>query len=459
MTAPATAMRRSLFRQPDFLKLWIGDTISQFGTQVSLLAIPIIGAAILNVPPEQFALLGFFEFLPFILISLPAGVWVDRMRRRPILIAGDLVRAASLLSIPIVYELGALTIWQLYVVGFVNGVATVFFDVSYMSYLPSLVERSEIVEGNSRLEVSRSSAQIVGPGFSGILIGAVTAPVAIVADAISFVVSAFAVFLIRRPEPPVEQHAEATAPSMVAEARAGLSYVLGNPYLRAIAACTGTSNLFSNILYSIFILYMVRTLLLAPEEIGLIFAIGSIGPLVGALTANRIAKAIGVGRTIILSVLLGFPASLLIAIAPANQTAVPFLIAGGALAGLSGMVYNINQVSFRQAITPPRMQGRMNASMRFIVWGTIPPGQILGGIIAATLGISTAIWIGALGALIPVVFVLFSPVRLLREMPEPVADGSSAAAPTAVTALSEALDETADPRGSGPLGGPDGDYS
>ncbi len=176
MTAPSTTAsapaspsrgRLGLLRQPDFAKLWVGDTISQFGTQISLLAVPLIGASILQVPPEQFALLGFFEFLPFILISLPAGVWVDRLRRRPILISGDLVRAVSLLSIPIAYELGVLTIWQLYVVGFVNGVATVFFDVAYQSYLPSLVERDEIVEGNSKLEVSRSAAQIVGPGVGG----------------------------------------------------------------------------------------------------------------------------------------------------------------------------------------------------------------------------------------------------------------------------------------------------
>jgi MFS family permease len=436
--------RLGLLREPNFRNLWIGDTISQFGTQVSLLAIPIIGAAILNVPPEQFALLGFFEFLPFILISLPAGVWVDRMRRRSILISGDLVRAVSLLSIPIAYELHALTIWQLYVVGFVNGVATVFFDVGYQSYLPSLVERDEIVEGNSKLEISRSAAQIVGPGISGALIGLVTAPIAVIADAISFLVSAIAVFLIRKPEPPVEAHADGVRPGMVAEARAGLRYVLHNPYLRMIAGSTGTSNLFSNILFAIFVLYLVRVIGMSATEIGLIFALGSIGPLVGALTANRIAGVIGVGRTIIISMFLGAPASVLIAIAPANEGAIPFLIAGSALAGFSGMVYNINQVSFRQAITPPRMQGRMNASMRFIVWGTIPPGQILGGVIAATLGISSAIWIGAIGQFLAVLFVLFSPLRSLRVMPEPVGDDD--AVPAAI--LGEAVDETPDQTGS-----------
>jgi MFS family permease len=439
-TSPAARSRLGLLRQPDFAKLWIGDTISQFGSQVSLLAIPIIGATILNVPPEQFALLGFFEFLPFILISLPAGVWVDRLRRRPILISGDLVRAVSLSTIPIAYAAGALTIWQLYLVGFVNGIATVFFDVAYQSYLPSIVERDEIVEGNSKLQVSQSAAQIVGPGFAGVLIGLVTAPVAVIADAGSFVVSALSVFSIRRAEPPVEVHEDGRKPGMVAEARAGLSYVVGNAYLRMIAACTGSSNLFSNMIYAILILYMARTLTLSPEQIGLIFAIGAIGPLIGALTANLIAKRIGVGPTIVASAFLGFPASVFIAIAPPTQAAVPLLILGAGVGGFSGMTYNINQVSFRQAITPPRMQGRMNASMRFIVWGTIPVGQILGGALAATLGISTAIWIGTIGAIIPGFFVLFSPVRSLREMPAPVEDDA--------TTLARALEETPEAVGS-----------
>jgi MFS family permease len=455
--ARASRGRLGLLHHPDFAKLWVGDTISQFGTQITFLAIPIIGAAILNAPPEQFALLGFFDFLPFILISLPAGVWVDRLRRRPILISADLVRAVVLLSIPIAYELNILTIWQLYAVGFINGVATVFFDVAYQSYLPSLVERDEIVEGNSKLEVSRSSAAIVGPGFAGILIGAVTAPVAVIVDAISFVVSAVSVFFIRRAEPPIEQHEDGKRPSMVAEARAGLGYVVGNPYLRAIGAGTGTSNLFSNIQFSIFVLYMVRTLLLTPVQIGLIFAIGSIGPLVGALVANRIAKVIGVGPAIIGAIFLQVPSSLLIAIAPPTQAAIPLLILSGLIGGFSGLVYNINQVSYRQAITPQRMQGRMNASMRFIVWGTIPPGQILGGVIAATFGISTAIWIGALGAGVPTVIYLFSPFRSLRNMPKPVDDEPpSAAPPSAATLVSEAVDETPERTGSSaPLARPE----
>ena len=187
----SAGQKRSLLRHPDFLKLWSAETISQAGTQVSLLALPLVAIVVLQASAFEVALLGAIEFLPFILFTLPAGVWVDRLRRRPILIAGDLVRAASLISIPIAYAMGALTIYQLYLVGFVNGIATVFFDVAYQSYLPSLVERHQLVEGNSKLEISRSGAAIVGPGAAGALISAITAPIAIVVDSISFVASAY----------------------------------------------------------------------------------------------------------------------------------------------------------------------------------------------------------------------------------------------------------------------------
>ena len=184
----STAPRRSLIRHADFLKLWTAETVSVFGTQVTLLALPLVAATILQVTPFEFALLGTIEFLPFILLSLPAGVWVDRLRRRPILIVGDLGRAISLSSIPIAYYQGVLSIWQLYVVGFVNGCLTVFFDVAYQSYLPSIVDRDQLVEGNSKLEITRSASQIIGPGLAGILIGLLTAAFAIVVDAVSFVV-------------------------------------------------------------------------------------------------------------------------------------------------------------------------------------------------------------------------------------------------------------------------------
>ncbi len=414
--------RPNLFRHPNFRKLWVGDTISQFGTQVSQLAIPLVAIIFLKASPFEVALLGAVEFLPFLLFTLPAGAWVDRLQRRPILITGDLGRAFCLISIPIAYELGFLTILQLYVVAFLMGVLTVFFDVSYQSYLPSLVERDQLVEGNAKLQASQSAAQILGPGFGGYLIGVLTAPVAVIVDAVSYLASALFVFAIQGSEPPIEPR---TGPrgsrtdrlrGFGGEIREGLAFVLGHPYLRMIAGATGSSNLFSNVVFGIYLVYVVRVLGLDPLRIGLIFSLGSIGTFVGALIANKVAARIGVGRTIVLVMLLNGPSTLLIAIAPVGG-AEPFLIASAALAGFTGLIYNINQVSFRQAITPERMQGRMNATMRFLVWGTIPIGAVISGILATIFGLSTTIWIGAIGSFLPVLFLVFSPIRSITTMP------------------------------------------
>jgi MFS family permease len=420
---------RSLFRHPDFVKLWSAQTISQFGTQVTLLALPIIAATTLNVTPFEFGLLRTIEFLPFILLSLPAGVWVDRLRRRPILIAGDLIRAATLLSISVAFALNGLTIWQLYIVGFINGCATVFFDVAYQSYLPSLVDRNQIVDGNSKLEVSRSAAQITGPGVAGVLIGVLTAPFAIVLDSLSFVVSAAFMFAIRRHEPAPEPrlNEQGERPSMRSEITEGLRYVGGHPLLRSIAATTGLSNFFNNILYSILILYLVRELAVTPEQLGLAFSLGAVGFLVGALLAKRVATRFGIGPAIVWAAMTAGPAELLIPIAPPNL-AVPFVAASGLLSGLGLAIYNINQVSLRQAITPERMQGRMNATMRFIVWGTIPIGSILGGALGGVIGLHETIWIGAIGGIFVFLPVLVSPVRTLRTIPEPEPDDVAGAA-------------------------------
>jgi MFS family permease len=457
--ASAPGSGRSLVRHRDFVKLWSAETISQFGTQVSLLAIPLVAVSILKVSPFEVALLGTIEFLPFILFSLPAGAWVDRLRRRPILIIGDLGRAISLVSIPIAYELGILSMGQLYVVGFANGVLTVFFDVAYQSYLPSLVERDQLVEGNSKLEVSRTLAQTAGPAISGALIQLVTAPLAILADAISFVGSALFVFGIRRHEPTpdrhVDEHGQARA-GLRREVTEGLHYVLGNRYLRHIAASTATSNLFTGIAFATLIVYLVRDLGLDPGVIGLVFGIGNAGAIVGALTANRVAGRFGVGPTIVGSMFVSGPAVLVVAIAPQDQ-AVPFLVASGLLMGFSAVVYNVNQVSFRQAITPERMQGRMNATMRFIVWGTIPLGQIVGGAIANTAGVHSALWIGGVGACTAFLWVLFSPVRSLRDMPRPeeAPAGASAEALSERAIIDVALEESTLASGPVALGGPE----
>src|SRR5262245_58487263 len=295
----AAAGSRSLWREPDFLKLWCAETISHFGTQVSHLAVPLVAVLLLEVSPFEFALLGTLAFLPFVLFSLPAGVWVDRLRRRPILIFADVGRGISLASIPLAYLTNTLTIWQLYVVGFVNGVMTVFFDIAYQSYLPSLVEREQINDGNAKLETSRSVAQIAGPGFAGALIAAITAPIAIIVDSLSFAGSAFFVWLIRKRESTFEAQSsrQGSGRGMRAEIADGLRYVLRHRYLNNIAAFTATGNLFAGVTLSIYLLYLARDIGLSPEVIGIMLAVGNLGPLAAAVLANRIAKVLGVGRT------------------------------------------------------------------------------------------------------------------------------------------------------------------
>jgi MFS family permease len=430
---------RSLIRHRDFLKLWTAETVSVFGTQITLLALPIVAASILKVTPFEFGLLATIEFLPFILFSLPAGVWVDRLRRRPILIVGDVGRAISLISIPIAYNAGVLSIWQLYAVGFVNGCLTVFFDVAYMSYLPSIVDRDQLVEGNSKMEITRSASQIAGPGMAGVLIELLKAPFAILIDAVSFVFSALFVFWIRRPEPPIEAHDEATGPrpSMRSEIAVGLRYVAGHRWLRSIAATTGTSNFFSNVAGAILILYLVRERNFTPGMIGFAFSIGSVGFLVAALVTNRLTKIVGVGRMLVLTS-FGFSLSWLpIALAPDS-----FLFAAVAgsvvLGGFCTVAWNITQVSLRQAITPLRMQGKMNATMRFIVWGTIPLGAISGGFLGGIVGLHNTIWVAALGSLFVFLPVALSPVRRIVEMPEQVEDELDATAAPAADAADAA---------------------
>jgi MFS family permease len=427
VSASPTQPPRSLLRSADFLKLWVGQTVSIFGTQITILALPIVAALTLRVSPLQFGLLGTFEFLPFVFLSLPAGVWIDRLRRRPILIVADLGRALTLLSIPIAFAFGLLTIWQLYVVAFVNGCLTVFFDVAYQSYLPSIVARDQLVAGNAKLEITRTTAQRVGPAVAGVLITIVTAPFAVLVDAISYTVSAILVFWMRRSEPPVVAHDEASGPrpSMRSEIGAGLRYVTGHRWLRSIAATSGVSNLFANTADAILILYLVTERGFSAALIGFAFSIGSVGVVAGALLTNRVTKVVGVGRMLVVTS-AGFSVSWLpIAIAP-DALLFPAL-AGSILAlGFFGVAWNINQVSLRQAITPHRMQGKMNATMRFIAWGTIPVGTIAGGLLGGAIGLHNTIWVGALGSVVGFVPVLLSSVRHIRAMPDAVDDGPSA---------------------------------
>ena len=417
-------MRRpgGLWQHRDFLWLWSSQTVSQFGSQISQLALPLVAIVALGESAFAVAMLGMVEFLPFLLFSLPAGVWVDRLRRKPILVLADVLRAAALVSVPIAYWLDGLTIWQLYVVGFVVGIGTVFFDVAYQSYLPTLVKRDQLSDGNSKLEISRSAAQLGGPGLAGVLIGILTAPVAVLADAISFVVSALLVGRIRTTEPEVST---ADRRSLLSELWEGLRYVLGHQYVRGMAVSVAIFNFFGNVGGSIVLVYFVRELGLSATTIGIVLGLGNVGFLVGAILARRVEARIGVGRTIVGSSMLSVPGLLLVPLAP-HDLAVPLLIASGVIVGFAIVLYNVTAISLMQAITPDRLLGRMNASRRFFVWGVIPLGSLTGGVLASTIGLRPTLFVAAIGASLAVVPLLLSPIRSLVRVPDE--DQSSAIA-------------------------------
>jgi MFS family permease len=414
-------MRRptgGLWSHPDFLKLWTGQSISEVGSQVSQFAIPWLAAVDLHASPLAFSLLGVLGFLPFILFALPAGVWVDRLRRRPILIVGDSARAVLLALIPILWAAGLLQIWHLLVLSFVIGIFTVFFDVAYQSYLPALIEREHLIDGNSKLQLTVSIAQVGGPTLSGTLIAAITAPYAILADAVSFVISSVFMISMKHRENLPRQDAAEPRPQMWPQVKEGLAWVVHNPNLRAVAGCTGTSNFCSSLMFAILILYMVRSLHLTSIPASLVFAVGSAGSIAGALLANRLGKRLGVGNGIVVMAVVFSFAGLAYPLAP-RSFPLPVLMAGTMLFGFSAVAYNILQVSYRQAITPERLQGRMNAAMRWIVWGTIPLGTLAGGVIAQATALHTALWVGAILGTPTFLWVLLSPLRTIREMPEP----------------------------------------
>jgi MFS family permease len=415
-----SAVRRSLFRHRDFMRLWTAESVSQLGSQVSLLALPLVAISVLHATTFEVGALTAVEFSPFVLFGLPAGAVVDRLPRRPILIWCDIGRAVALASIPIASACGALTYGQLVAVVFVTGSLTVFFDVAYQSILPALVDRDQLTDGNAKLELSRSGAQTAGPGVGGLLVQWVGAASAVTADAASFVASALLLRGIRAEEPPPAALDESTTRlrALGREIREGLGYVLGHRVLRMIAGSTATSNFFSSMTMAVYLLYAVRERHYSAGFVGVVFTLGNVGVLVGAVSVTRITRALKLGPTIMLGMLLGSLAMLLVGVAPTRHSVVYFVIAW-LLFGFGGTIYNIDQVSLRQAITAPRMLGRMNASMRFMVWGTMPFGSLAGAVLGTALGLRPTLLVAGIGGMLAVLWVLSRPVLALREIPSP----------------------------------------
>jgi MFS family permease len=415
-------MGNSLWRHHDFRLLWTGDTISQFGSAISQIAIPLLAATVLAATPFQMGLLTAAETAAFLLIGLPSGVWVDRMHKRPLMIKADVARAVLFATIPVAWWLGILTLTQVLVVALLTGVCTVFFDVAYQSYLPALVSKDQLVEGNAKLQASQSVAVISGPALAGGLVQLLSAATTVLADAVSFAGSALSLARIRTVEPPLQRQAERNLRKDVAE---GLRFVLGNPLLRAITGCTGTANFFNNVYMAIAVLFLVRDVHLTAGAIGLLFTTVGAGGVLGAVTCTWWQRKFGQARTIWLSMVVTQPFMLLLPLtAPGWRVAL--FAASGLVFGYGVIVYNVAQVSFRQAICPDRLLGRMNASIRFLVWGTIPLGGLVGGVLGEWIGLRNTMWVGAIGVLSSVLWLLLSPLRKLRDIPAEPATASGA---------------------------------
>ena len=406
----------SLAGHHDFRQLWIGDTISQAGTQVGGIALPVLAVSVLGADELEMGLLATFENLAFLVIGLPAGAWVDRMRKRRVLVAGDVVRGLALLTLPLAYLLDVLTFPLVLVVATVVGVATVFFDVAYQSYLPSLVPSSRISEGNAKLQLSHSVAEVAGPGVGGLLIRLLGAPLVLLVDALSFLGSVVFTLRIRhREEPP----SRASRRPLHVEIGEGLGFVVRQPLLRRIVATTSLGNLSHSIGGSLYVLFLLRDLQVGEAGLGLALSIGAVGGLVGAVLAEPLMRLVGEGRLVPLSQLLCIPSAALVPMAAGRSpdVAIAMFAVSSAVFGLGVVLYNVTQVSFRQRLCPLPLLGRMNASVRFVVWGVTPVGALLGGLIGSRYGIVTALWVAVVGQGLAVLPVLLSPMLRMRDLP------------------------------------------
>ena len=409
------ASTSSLWRHGDFMRMWIGQSVSLFGDQFTGLALPFIAVTALGATPFEMGILAAAGTVPFLLFAIFVGVWVDRHRRLPVLIVGDLGRGFIVLTIALLAFTGLIHLVYVYALAFAAGLMTVFFDVAYQAYLPSLVTRAQLVEGNSKLETTNSLAGTFGPLAAGVTVQLLSAAWAMVFDASTYFFSAGMMSRIRHPESP--PRAEQRAPFLT-EARQGFAVVFGDSRLWSIAGCTSTFNLFGSAIAALNILFAVRILGMGGFYLGIVLLGAGIGSLVGAITAARISKRLGVGPTIVASTIAGAAVMYGYLIAtPSNGVVVLAAVFAGT--GFTTLLYNINQVSLRQGLVPVRLQGRLNATMRFLVWGTLPLGGILGGILGTVLGIRDALAVAVIGISFAFLWVLFSPVRTIRDMPEP----------------------------------------
>jgi MFS family permease len=405
-----------LRKSPNFVWLWTGQTISVVGSQLSGLALPVFAVTVLGVTEAQLGLLGTFDNAAFLVFALLAGAWVDRWVKRRVMIVADLVRMVAVAAIPTLYFMGVFQFWHLLVLGAIIGTATVFFDVASQSIIPILFKDEQIGAANSAIETSSQVAGIGGPSLVGWLLLFLKAPFLLLADAISFLVSALTLSVIRDNEVPKPAEDRRPLREEIAE---GLKFVWNQPLIRRISFTTATSNLFNSLAMVLFPIFILRYLDISVGVWGLMMSVASVGGLLGAMSASRLMKLIGEGQLIVYSAVASGLVFLVIPIvaflphelAPWILTVVEFCIS------FLVLTYNITQVSARQRLCPKPLLGRMNASIRFMVWGVMPIGSLVGGLIGEAYGVVTALIVGAVGNLFSALWIFFSPLRTLRVMP------------------------------------------
>lgn len=406
-----------LWRDRNFLILWSGRIVSAYGDEIAAIALPLLAIGTLHATPWQMGLLGAANRLPFILIALFVGVWVDRQRRRPLLIAADLGRGLLFTSLPLAALGGILGMPALYVVSFLLGSLAVVFDVAYQSFIPTLVGRTRLVEANSKTGLSVSIASITGPGLAGVLVQTLTAPITLLLNAASFIASAATLGLLRATEPTPPR--ETARQPFWQQIGAGLRVVLSDRLLWANAACRATYMFSSSALFAVYLLYLTQNLGISPVLLGLVFAAGGPAALLGLLAVGPLARRFGLGRTLLISATLAGPGDFLIPLATrGTPIAIPLLMAATFLRGFWVTVYDLHQVSLRQAITPPHLLGRMTASVRFLIWGVTPLGALLGGWLGTTLGLRPTLIIAATGTTLACLWLIPAPLRTLHTLPE-----------------------------------------
>jgi MFS family permease len=408
----------TLWHDRAFLRYWTASAISDVGSQVTALALPLIGALTLNATAWQMGALTAASTAPILVLGLFAGVIVDRLRRRPVLIAADIGRAVLLAVIPLAAWLGMLSIELLIAVAFLTGALSMLFDIAHLAFLPALVGRAHLVEGNSKLEVTAAGAQVIGPGLGGALIGAIGAPVAVLLDAASFAVSGWLIKQTGAVEPPRE--AGESAAGVWADVREGLSSVLTSRVLRALMGCSATINFFMRMFMAIYILFMTRDLGLGPVGVGLVLATGGVGSLAGALVGAPATRRFGFGPVIIASIAAFGVLGLFVPLAVVFPRAALVLVVIAEFGQwMAILVYYVGAITVRQAMTPDRLQGRVNATIRFAAGGVMPVGALVGGLLGGLIGLPLTLVVAEVGALLALLWLVFSPVRGIRALPEP----------------------------------------